>query len=454
DVVGPDFVSTIEVEVAADITTRAPDPSCFVGKLDGYVCHPTRNELVRDAIVSGVGPSGGVVEAVTDQAGYFFLAGLATGPQTLDIVGSDFVSSIDVDVVANVTTRAPDPNCFVTGTGTITGRICATEEGIGSGEGYYLTGARISVTVGVDVYETTTDNEGYFTLTGVPAGSHIMLVEKGSFTASAQVDVTAGEVTNVDHVCVAPQSELAVVTGTFDSIEDVLLGMGFAVRECVPLGFCGRPLDTRGTITLIDGESTAFITDFLDDSVFLNQFDIVFFNCGLADQYVLSAPDTAKDNLRDYVQNGGSIYASDRAYEIVRVVFPGVLDFYGNDTDGTYRAPDGWVGVLNPGVATDVVDSSLAGALGVGSVTIVYDKGRWVPLTNTQPGAVYAWLQADVAVDTSDPPDDVADTTWVDAPTLASTPFGSGRIVFTTFHNSAQITAEMTAILRFIVFEL
>ncbi len=425
------------------------------GNVEGYVCHPTRNELARGATVSGATP-GGVAEDVTDNAGYFFLRGLAAGPQRLDVTGSDFVSTLDVEVVANITTRAPDPGCLVTGSGTITGRICAIDNGqIGSGEGYYLTGARVSVTVGVDVYETTTDGDGYFTLTGVPAGSHTLVIEKGSFTASAQVDVTAGEVTNVDHVCVAPQTELAVVTGAFDTIEDVLIDMGFAVRECVPFDSCPtRTLDARGTLTLIDGESTAFITEFLNDSVFLSQFDIVFFNCGLADQYVLSAPDTAKNNLRDFVQSGGSIYASDRAYEIVRVVFPGLFDFYGDDTNPAYRAPDGWVGMINPGLPTDVVDSALAGELTTPSVSIVYDKGRWVPLTNTQPAGVYVWLQADVAVDTSDPPDDTLDATWIDAPTLAHAPSGAGRIVFTTFHNGAQITAEMTAILRFIVFEL
>jgi hypothetical protein len=231
--------------------------------------------------------------------------------------------------------------------------------------------------------------------------------------------------------------------------------MGFGIAACLPSGaaWCPTSFDPSGTVTLVEGDdSSYFITDLLDDSLLLDDFGILFFNCGLSDQFVLSAPPSATSNLRQFVQNGGSIYASDWAYEIVRVVFPGELDFYGDDTGAAYRSPDGRVGVLDTALAGGIVDSGLEVAIGSSAVDLVYNKGDWVPLDATQPASVYTWITADVPVDTDDDP--MTEETWTGAPVLVSTSFGNGRIVYTTFHTHQQVTVEMTEILRYIVFEL
>ncbi|MCK5689279.1 carboxypeptidase regulatory-like domain-containing protein, partial [Myxococcota bacterium] len=75
--------------------------------------------------------------------------------------------------------------------GTIKGAICAVEDGIGSGEGYWLVGARVYVVYDSQVYQTLTEQSGIFTLEGVPVGDHELQVEKGSFTASTPVTVRA-----------------------------------------------------------------------------------------------------------------------------------------------------------------------------------------------------------------------------------------------------------------------
>ena len=69
----------------------------------------------------------------------------------------------------------------------VQGRICATDEGIGSGQGYWLAGATVSTTVGPDIFTTTTDVDGFFRLDGVPVGNHTLVVVKGSFSSSTSV---------------------------------------------------------------------------------------------------------------------------------------------------------------------------------------------------------------------------------------------------------------------------
>ena len=437
-----------------------------LGNVDGYVCDPNLDALATGATVTGEGAYG-TVSVVTDIAGYFLLDDLSAGAQTLAVTGVGFTSSIEVTVVSKQTTRAPDPPCLVVGTGIVTGRICATDEGIGSGEGYWLTGARVYVTVGTDVYETTTDENGAFTLNAVPAGSQTLHVEKGAFRAVTDIVVVEGQVTRVDQLCVAPSTTIAVVTGVFDAIENVLFSMGFQPKACLPSGMAGCPsqLYPSGTVTLVKGmpdfagdpEAAYYITDFLDNDALLAQYDIVFFNCGLADEYYYSAPDTAKQNLADYVTQGGSIYVSDRAYELLRVSFPGLLKWAppGNPQDWLGDRQRAWVGVAIPALAATITDVSLATAVGSASIDIVYDKAGWVPLgtLSDQPQGVHSWMKAaQVPLDLNR--DLTADSVVNDDPLLVSVKFGQGRVSYTTFHMHEQATAQMRAVLQYMIFEL
>ncbi|MBI5508559.1 MAG: carboxypeptidase regulatory-like domain-containing protein [Deltaproteobacteria bacterium] len=427
-----------------------------IGDLDGYVCHQSRDALAAGVTVTGEG-RGGPVVAVTDVAGYFMLVGLVAGEQTLAVRGEDVLPTLTVTVQASKLTRAPDPPCLQVGSGIVTGRICATEDGVGSGEGYWLADARVYVTVGAAVYETTTDDNGLFTLNGVPAGARTLYVEKGAFAAAADIVVVNGEVTRLDHTCVAPTTAIAVVTGVFDAVETVLQSMGFKVKDCLPAGLaeCPTALSTRGTVTLVDGRTPYYITDFLDNDGLLSAHDIVFFNCGLADEYFYSAPDTAKHNLTDFVAQGGSIYVSDRAYELLRVSFADELKFVG--TPGSFGPvrQRAWVGVDAAAVAATITDVSLARVVGAPSMSLVYSKSGWVPLDTlgAQPAGVYTWMKAaTVAVDLNR--DGTADAELADDPLLVTIHHGQGRISYTTFHVSDQATAQMRTVLRYMVFEL
>jgi len=427
-----------------------------LGNVDGYVCHPVLDELAPGVTVEGPTLRDEVVSTVTDLSGYFYLEDVLAGPQprVLTVTGPDFTSTIEVPyVVANALTRAPDPSCLDAGMGVVTGRICATEQGlIGSGEGYWLANAYVYINAGDTTYEAHTDADGYFTMS-VRVGTHTLMVDKGSFHAETQIVVLQGETTTLAYVCFEPTTQIAVVTGMFDSVETILVDLGFTIRDCIPAGFskCPANLDPDGSITLVEGESTAYLTDLLDDWLLLNEYEIVFFNCGLTDQHIFNPPPSISTNLQGFVNGGGSIYVSDRAYEILRVIFPGTFDFVGDESSWGSDRDSGWVGVLDNFLSADITDSTLADVVGTSTVNLVYDKGGWVPLNPSQPGSVVSWMTGDVAIEGSP---DVSDQTLNDAPLLASVPYGAGRIVFTTFHNSENVSAEMTAILRYIVFEL
>ncbi|MEZ4239197.1 MAG: carboxypeptidase-like regulatory domain-containing protein [Myxococcota bacterium] len=78
--------------------------------------------------------------------------------------------------------------------------------------------------------EALTDADGWFTLEAVPPGSWEVLAQKGSFQAAFDVDVEAGEVTELpsDTCLEQGEVEIAVVTGAWDTITVFLDRLGFA----------------------------------------------------------------------------------------------------------------------------------------------------------------------------------------------------------------------------------
>lgn len=419
------------------------------GSIDGYLCVPGQNTLAVGATVQGKGPLG-PVRTTTNDSGYFMLLGLAAGAQDLAVSGNGYTDSIAVIVVKNETVRLPDPDCLAQQTGALSGRICADANGINTGQGHWLAGARVYIDTGGQTYQTTTAADGSFTLSDVPVGQYTLNVQKGSFAASAQVTVTANQTTQLDPVCIQPTTRLGVVTGQFDAVQDVLANLGFTVGACLPADMPGCPasLDPTGNVTLIDGSTSAYITQLLEDPTEMGKFDVLFFNCGLADAYMTSAPPDAVQNLQAWVKSGKAIYVSDWAYEILRVAFPGVLNFYG-DASVPHAAN---VGMLNNALSATIVEPILADVVGTGSISLDYNKGDWVVLQPTQPSTVRVWVKGNPAIDTNG--DGTADTTLSNAPLLVTTSVGQGRIVFTTFHVHQQTSSQMQRILEFIVFEL
>ena len=209
--------------------------------------------------------------------------------------------------------------------------------------------------------QTTTDADGYFVLEGVPTGVHIIYAEKGSFSVELEVNFPGGIYELEEEYCLDPDSvTLAVVTGEYDSIEHIL--------EELELEY-----DLYGYGTYLD---------FLEDSTAMAEYDVIFFNCGMPFSWLESRP-LVVANLVNFVQNGGSVYASDWAHLIVEAAWPDKIDFIGDDS--LFRDPSTSLDLSDSpyvGMATDiqaeVLDETMALALGTGYADITYDLDAWV----------------------------------------------------------------------------
>ena len=418
-----------------------------IGHVDGYLCDPLSGGLATGTSVSGVGRTG-AIEALTDESGYFVLKDLLIGVQTLRIEGEGFSDELVVTVQEGKTWRLPDPPCLILGTGGISGRVCATEGGLGSGVGYWVSGATVFIDYGEIRFETESAVDGTFSLANIPVGAHTLRVQKGSFYGSHPISVVADAVSALEPVCLDAEIALGVVGGLYDPIEEVLFELGFSPTECWPAeaSWCPPDLESDGAVTLFEGSSSYYVTDLLMVPELLSEFDVLFFNCGLADGFLTSSPPDVVENLRNYVSQGGSLYVSDWAYEVLRTVFPERLEFFGGaEEPGAAR-----VGAQSSGLVASVSQPGLADVLESENVSLVFNKGNWAMPAPNQPQDVLVWIAADeVSYYVGE-----AAGQAEDVPLLMSFSYGEGRVVFTTFHSHQQASDDMMAILRHMVFEL
>jgi len=307
----------------------------------------------------------------------------------------------------------------------VTGRICDPSGGD------WVVGALVYVDADTDgdgtgdVYvEDTTDVDGRFTLTGLPAGTWTVHVEKGSFTTSFEVTLNGGMYEIPDPECLLPP-EIMVVTGSYDSIEDVLDRMG---------------VDHDTT----NGVSGNAHVQFLKDPSRMGEYDIIFLNCGMSDSWVSSKTEIAA-NLKDYVTNGGSVYTSDWSYYAFEVSFPDAVDFYGDDK----RAGDAYTGEAGD-VTADVIDANMQAVLGKSSASINYDLAAWAIAEKANTNTTVL-LEGDATY---------FDWNTFTMGTLKNVPLAvqikpnGGNMIYTSFHNERQTTGDMDKMLEEIILSL
>lgn len=273
------------------------------------------------------------------------------------------------------------------GCGSIEGSVCDVAGGP-------AVGAQVWVDAQGQRHQATTDAQGAWRMDCVPPGSWTFTAQSGSWSTTF-----AGEVVSSQHTtlageeCLDPRSaQVAVIWGEWDSMQDVL--------------------------TALNIPHTLYMNsaDLLLNPTELAQYDIVFFNCGWNEEVMLNA--TTVGNIRSFVNAGGSVYASDLAYDMVELGWPSFVDFYGDDT---IRDEAEW-GPLFEGTV-NVLNSALVTALGGQTTVFVESLGTAMESTsaNTQ-----VHLQGDRLGDGVQRPFMVS---FQPSPT-------SGRVFFTDFHNS------------------
>ena len=321
---------------------------------------------------------------------------------------------------------------------------------------------------------TCTAADGSFTWKGkIPAGAKLVAV-KGAFKATETVPAAGGDVAlGVLSIPVGVgTTRMAVVTGLFDSVEDVLAKLGFGEVESGRLKAGTEKFDLfDGMNSSISASSerppfTALFTD-ADGNGKADIFNyaVVFLNCGL-DVAQATNPAYAQV-LRDYVAQGGRLYVSDQAYDYLEQAFPAYIDFHGSDVvpAATPEIP-GQAKVGNGGIAVESsLDPALRDWLGgigctggsclTGGQTAKIDGflGEWVVMDGahaTAPSPVKVWVSGPVRYSAQD--------TTADKPLTVSFAAGKGRVTYTSYHNEPSYTGTgflpVERILQFLVFEL
>lgn len=152
------------------------------------------------------------------------------------------------------------------------------------------------------------------------------------------------------------------------------------------------------------------------------------------------------DNLKDYVDGGGVLVATDWTYDMVEAAWPDFLEFVGDD--GVLDAAQtGAAGT----VASDVVEPLLEASTELDKLVLEYNFSRHVVIESAGYGA-RVWLTGDVAY--TDP--DRGSQTLRDSPLMVTwdPPTGDGRVVMMTFNIDAQPDQVIDTLLNSTVGEL
>ncbi|MFK7929618.1 MAG: carboxypeptidase-like regulatory domain-containing protein [Myxococcota bacterium] len=306
--------------------------------------------------------------------------------------------------------------------GHVTGRICGTN---GSS---WVGGATVWIEEPTGkIVNAFTNVDGEFALLGVTPGIHTVRVMKGSFNRVFQVEVFANITTAlpVDECLEQGDLRLAVVTGEFDRIQDIL----------------GR-MDLE--YDLVKGLESTDHVDFLLDLEAMSRYDILFLNCGM-DEVWWDLKDPIGQNIRSYLEGGGSVYTSDMTYAVMEAAYPDAMDFVGRD-DILFH-PNQLVGAAV--VTGNVVDKELERSLGSETVVVNYESDGLYAA-----GQAVGTATELITGSFNNYNRDSGTTYWNTGVLAARQDVGPGRIIFTSFHNEAQSPASMDALLEALVLTL
>ncbi len=309
------------------------------------------------------------------------------------------------------------------------------------------------------------DPDGTFQLTDVPTGDQTIKIIKGAFTKQLAFTVQEGSNALDAADTTLPSSssggdiveKMAVVTGDYDSIENVLAKLGLG-----DINASGGVILGTETFQLVDGnDSLSNVTypnfmDFFGDPANYAEFRTIFFNCGNSYEIDFFADPNAASNLMSWINNGGRFYATDWSYDYVEQLFPELIDFYGTDP-GLSTTPE----TSDAAQAGDSFDTTNATVLDAGMLAWLQAIGA----TNVDDTVIIeGWLPSWVPIDAIS--NDVK--SWVKAPVWADSiessrdisltfSYGSGTVFYSSYHTENFATADLTPqdrILQYLIFEV
>ncbi len=243
----------------------------------------------------------------------------------------------------------------------------------------------------------------------------------------------------------------------------------FSASGSIPISVSGQALgmavttagfDNIGSVLTQMGRTWTPISDAdMGNYALLNQYSVVFANCNV---YGESYANSAATSLRQFVQNGGSLYASDWAYAYIKAAFPGYVSFYDSPKIGSAQYVT--ANITDPGLANYINPAAPPS-----TVSINYNLGVWVPVKDVAAGvnvhlrgsystyASYGSVSADIKSHSALPPVSRAASgplAWeTNKPLVASfQPFpNGGRVIYTSFHNEPQQTDIEKKLVEYLV---
>lgn len=292
----------------------------------------------------------------------------------------------------------------------IRGRVCDVD-GIG-----WLPDADVSTLVTddagrvVDAVVTTTDRAGEFRLADLPPERAYQVLVQLRGTLLAEISVYPYEGQRIllrSPPCFDPSGlDVLVVTGIFDDARRILRALEVPAAD------------------VVDGTDLEAVRAALGDPDTLARYDAVFLLGGMTERGVFydgdpTVPEAVLASLRGYVADGGGVFVTDQAYDVVQRGWPGVVDFVGDDgvPDDAELGPEARIEAFVP-------DEPLAVALGATHVDLNFALPGW-PVPEAVGDAVSVHLRADVAIIDAD-----GARTIERAPVAFSFSPGRGRVGF------------------------
>ena len=190
------------------------------------------------------------------------------------------------------------------------------------------------------------------------------------------------------------------------------------VEERLIMGITRRHHDDIGAILQAFRNDVDFETVNPDGrDLDLDGLTALFINCGVGFNHLA---------IRNFVYNGGIVYASDLTSTQLIRAFPSKFKETGSGNAGVERN-------------AQIVHSGLASQMGTDTMDIVFNMG--------------GWSRVDVVCD------DV--TVFITGlfervrkPLAFSFDYGQGRVFYTTFHNNAQASRDMIVFIEYLVFSI